>query len=248
VSIHCDDYRELFELWALHALEPEEQRAISRHLESGCLECLPRAQNAIDMNAVISETVPRLEPPPRLRRRVQHMFGEPAHEPAKSRRFVWWPVLAALAATALIAIVLFTQNRNLRDELSTLQRQSRLETGRVAALASILQAPGTREINFGPGQPRTPRGSVFVHQQLGIVVVAGDLDSAPAGWKYETWVVPVKGNPRAIEGWLPDRGGRAISIVPGPIDSADVKAVAVSLEPPGASLAAPTKLVFAAPL
>jgi anti-sigma-K factor RskA len=80
------------------------------------------------------------------------------------------------------------------------------------------------------------------------VLVAGDLDSAPAGWKYETWMVPVKGNPRAIEGWLPDRGGRAISIVPGPIDSADVKAVAVSLEPPGATLAAPTKLVFAAPL
>jgi hypothetical protein len=160
----------------------------------------------------------------------------------------WWPVLAALAATALIAVVLFTQNRNLREEVSTLQRQNRLETSRTSALASILQAPGTREINFGPGQPRTPRGSVFVHQQLGIVLVAGDLDSAPAGWKYETWMVPVKGNPRAIEGWLPDRGGRAISIVPGPIDSADVKAVAVSLEPPGATLAAPTKLVFAAPL
>jgi anti-sigma-K factor RskA len=246
VSNNCDDYRELFELWALQALEPEEQRAISRHLESGCLECIPRAQNAIDMNAVISASVPHVEPPSQLRRKVLATFGE--REPAKPRRMAWWPVLAALAATALIAVVLFTQNRSLREEVSTLQRQNRLETSRASALASILQAPGTREINFGPGQPRTPRGSVFVHQQLGIVLVAGDLDSAPAGWKYETWMVPVKGNPRAIEGWLPDRGGRAISIVPGPIDSADVKAVAVSLEPPGATLAAPTKLVFAAPL
>jgi hypothetical protein len=244
VSNTCDDYRELFELWALYALEPEEQRAISRHLESGCLECLPRAQDAININAVISAAVPRVEPPQQLRRKVQVMFGEPV----KPRRVVWWPVLAAIAATTLIAIVLFTQNRSLRDEVSSLERHNRVETSRAAALASILQSPGTREINFGPGRPRTPRGSVFVHQALGIVLVAGDLDSAPAGWKYETWVVPMKGNPRAIEGWLPDRGGRAISIVPGPIDSADVKAVAVSLEPPGATLAAPTKLVFAAPL
>ena len=243
MSTHNDEYRELFELWALDALEPEEQQAISRHLETGCAECLPQAQQAINLNTLISETVPAAKPSPAFRRKVQHMFGE-----APPRRFTWWPALAALAAACVLAVVLFTQNGNLRSQVATLQHQNRLETSRVAALATILQSSGTREINFGPGQPRTPRGSVFVHQSLGIVLVAGDLDSAPTGWKYETWVVPVKGDPRAIEGWLPDNGGRAISIIPGPIDSATVKAVAVSLEPPGASLAAPTKLVFAAPL
>ncbi len=244
MTITCDEYRELFELWALHALEPEMQRAISQHLESGCLDCLPRAQKAVDLNALVSETAPAAQPSANLRLKVKHTFGKPA----KQRSFVWWPALAALAAAAVLAIVLFTQNRALRDDVASLSQQNRLETSRVAALATILQSRGTREVNFGPGQPRTPRGSVFVHQSLGIVLVAGDLGSAPAGWKYETWVVPTKGNPRAIEGWLPDNGGRAISIIPGPLDSADVKAVAVSLEPPGASLAAPTKLVFAAPL
>ena len=58
--------------------------------------------------------------------------------------------------------------------------------------------------------------------------------------------MPKDGAPRPIEPFHLDNGGRGVSVIPGPVDLADVKAVAVSLEPSNVTPTKPTKVVFAA--
>lgn len=246
----CEEYRDLFELWVLSALEEEEQDAITRHLRSGCETCTPRAERALSLTAHISESVPLVQPPARLRRKVEQTFAAASEAPRRSawQRFAFWPMAGLMAASLAIAAYFFTSDSRLRSDLAATQARNAAINARLSSLATILQAPGTKEVTFGPNQPATPRGSVFVHQRLGIVLIAGELGTAPAGWTYETWVVPQAGNPRPVESWMPDPEGRAISVIPGPAPSTAIKAVAVSLEPPGATLEKPTRVLFATPI
>lgn len=237
----CAEFRELYELYTLGLLDESEREGIEKHLAQGCEECRASIERALLQNAIISGTVPLLKPPAHLRKRVLSGFGVQRQE----SNWLW--AFAAAAAVLLVGVfVLFQQNRELRTEVVEAGRRNAAETARIAAASEILQAPGTQMVTFGPGA--APHGSVFVHSKLGIVMVAGTLGPAPTGWTYETWIVPASGAPRAIEPFQPHANGSAITIVPGPVDTNDVKAVAVSLEPPGATLQKPTKVLFAAKL
>ena len=196
-------------------------------------------ERALLQNAMISGTVTLVKPPARLRERVLAGFGEP-----RRQRNWFWPFVAVAAVLLVAAFGLSLQNRALRIQMAELANRNTAELARVAAASQILQSPATRLVTFGPGA--APHGSVFVHARLGIVMVAGTLAAAPSGWTYETWIIPASGVPQAIEPFTPDANGTAITIIPGSVDVSGVKAVAVSLEPPGATLQKPTKVVFAA--
>jgi anti-sigma-K factor RskA len=236
---NCADFRELYELYSLGLLDASEKERIDEHLAAGCEQCRASIEQALLQNAILSGTVTLVKPPAHLRQRVLAGFGE-----ARPRRNWFWAFALTAAACFLAAIGLFLQNRELQTEMAQATRRNALELARVADVSRILQAPGTRLVTFGPGA--APHGSVFVHAKLGIVMVAGTLAPAPAGWNYETWIVPASGAPRAVEAFTPDANGSAITIIPGAVDPNSVKAVAVSLEPAGATLQKPTKVLFAA--
>jgi anti-sigma-K factor RskA len=229
---NCAEFQELYELYSLGVLIASEKEGIDEHLSAGCAECRASIERALLQNAIISGTVTTMKPPAQLRQRVLAGFGVQRRE-----RNWFWAFAAAVAVLFLAAAGLFVENRELRSEIAQ-------AGARLAAASKILQAPGTRLVTFGPGS--APHGSVFVHSKLGIVMVAGALGPPPAGWNYETWIVPAAGVPKAVEAFTPDAKGSAITIIPGPVDINSVKAVAVSLEPPGATLQKPTKVLFAA--
>jgi hypothetical protein len=230
-----DQFTDLCELYALGALEPEERVGFENHLAAGCAECRAGLEQAIELNEMILGATPRTEPSPQLRGRVLAGFGQPVEE--RRRRFHWAFALAAAAMIVLIAGWFAERNERLADAV---------ELARLREIQQILQAPDTKQVTFGP-QPAAPHGSIFVQQKLGMILIADGLAAPPAGWTYESWVVPKNGAPVPIEAFrAPD--GRGISVLRSPLPIGDLKAVAVSLEPANAPVSKPTKLVFAAPL
>jgi len=89
---------------------------------------------------------------------------------------------------------------------------------------------------------------LFVHEKLGIVLIAGGLPAPPTGFRYESWIVPKNGAPKPIEPFQANSEGQAVSLIPGPLDITNIKAVAVSVEPDNVPAVTPTKVIFAAPL
>jgi hypothetical protein len=119
--------------------------------------------------------------------------------------------------------------------------------GWLASVLQIVRAPGAKQVIFGP-QPTTPHGRLFIDEKLGIVIIAGGLAPPPSGFRYESWIVPKSGAPKPVEPVQANSDGGAVSLIPGPLDLANIKAVAVSMEPDNVQAVAPTKVIFAAPL
>ncbi len=230
-----DQFTDLCELYALGALEPEERVGFENHLAFGCDECRAGLERAIELNEMILGATPQTKPSPQLRGRVLAGFGQPAKE--RRRTFNWAFALAAAALT--LAFVAWFAEHNARLADTT-------ELARLREIQQILQAPDTKQVTFGP-QPAAPHGSIFIQQKVGMILIADGLPAPPAGWTYESWVVPKNGAPVPIEAFQA-ADGRGISVLRSPLPIGDLKAVAVSLEPANATVTKPTKLVFAAPL
>jgi anti-sigma-K factor RskA len=251
--MNCDQFSDDYELYALGRLEAPEKNELEAHLASGCENCSRKIDKAIELNATISGNVPRLEPSAALRRRIVETFDSARAEtavppPAKRRASLGWMVAFAAAAilTLVFGVGLFFEHQARLFEERRAQANS-TELARMTSALQILQAPGVKQVTFGP-QPETPHGSLFIHERLGIVLIAGGLPAPPSGFRYESWIVPKSGAPKPIEPFQANSNGGAVSLIPGPLDVANIKAIAVSVEPDNVAAVTPTKVIFAAPL
>ena len=231
-----DQFTDLCELYALGVLDGDERLEFERHL-AGCVDCQEGMRKAIELNEMIFSATPRIEPSPQVRRRILAGFGQPAKSP---RRALNWAVALAFAASLILGFVAWNSER-------TARLTAAVELARLREIQQILQAPGTKQVTFGP-QPAEPHGSIFVHAKLGMILIAESLPAAPAGWTYESWVLPKDGGaPIPVEAFRAP-GGRGISLLRNTLPVDQTKAIAVSLEPDNVPALKPTKVVFAAPL
>jgi anti-sigma factor RsiW len=83
---------ELYELYALGALEPESTSEINDHVHDQCAYCLERITKAFRFNAALAGIAEENRPPSGLRTRVLATVM-----PARSGRN-WIPAMAGLAA------------------------------------------------------------------------------------------------------------------------------------------------------
>lgn len=220
----CEELAEVYELYALGALDGPEKDALDDHLNRSCVTCMKEINRAVDNNAIIFGAVPKFDPPARLRSRILAGFG------LETRPF-WmralpWSVACASAALVLVSLTFTVPSRQ-------------------NPVVDFLSTPGTRQVSFGK---TGPHGSVLMQQEKGMLLVVVNLPAAPAGQMYETWIVPRSGAPRPV-GQLKSTGnGDAVGQIPGPLDMSTIQAVAVSVEPAGSNPLSPTKVLFAAPL
>jgi hypothetical protein len=177
-----------------------------------------------------------------LRRRILASVG------VEQRRFGWAPFLAAALALALFAAVYFGgRERDLGNELVRLREQNsrqNIELSRVNQAFAILTGPDTTVTTFGEGQPK-PKGKVFVSPSQGVLLIAGNLQPAPAGKSYEMWII--KGGKAKAAGMFqsaPD--GTAMHIQRGAAENTD--AVAVTLEDEAGADQPTSTPLFAAPI
>ena len=232
-----DEYTDLCELYALGSLDADERLDFERHL-SGCSDCREGLSRALELNEMIFSATPRVEPSPQLRRRVLAGFGAQTKSP---RQAFQWAIGLAAAAALVMAVIAWNSERTARMESSA-------ELARLREIQQILQAPGTKQVQFGPQPAATPHGSVFVNGKLGMILIAEGLSAPEPGWTYESWVIPKNGAPPIpIEAFrAPD--GRGISLLRLKVPLDQLKAVAVSLEPENAPVTKPTKVITSAPL
>jgi hypothetical protein len=121
------------------------------------------------------------------------------------------------------------------------------ERDRLTQALQFLSDPQTLPASFGKGPAAPPRGYVFLHPQLGVLLIASNLPPAGQGKTYEMWVIPKGGAPRPA-GLFQSDGMRAVHILNGPIDLAMLGVVAVTVEPAAGSPAPTTQPIIAAPV
>lgn len=244
--MNCDELADLFELYTLGVLEPEERAEIEAHLGRDCAACTQQLRRAAGLNAALLASVPDTAPPRRLRRRVLSMVG--------SERSAWGWMFAsgAIAAALLIAVLWFSvRDRELESELARARetiRNSTAELARVQQAFAFLNEPETKQVGFGKGEPRPPRGNVFLNPRAGVLLIASNLPALPAGKTYEMWVIPKGGAPRPAGLFQSDPAGTAIHIQSGPVDLAATDAVAVTVEPEAGSAKPTATPIIVAPV
>ncbi|HEY7336622.1 MAG TPA: anti-sigma factor [Bryobacteraceae bacterium] len=240
----CEELKDAFELYSIGLAEEEERSEIEAHLARGCETCRKNLSEALAVNALMLASAPDAKPPARLKRRIMAGFG------VERAGWGWLGALAA-ACIAALAVWLSLQERHRTAELVE-ARQSLIQTvaerDRLQRALSFLNQPETEQVNFGKGQPRPPRGSVFVNPRLGVLLIAGNLPPLATGKTYQMWVIPKGGAPRSAGLFQSAADGSALHVLSGPVDAASLGAVAVSVEPQAGSQAPTTTPIIVAML
>ena len=228
----CEELNEMFELYALGALEGAEKDEIDAHLGRGCQACVKSHQDALAVNALVMSMVPSEAPPARLKRRVLAGAGVER---------AGWGWLGALSAAGMLAVALWlgVQERQRYSDLVLTRDQ-------LAQATTFLNQPETVRLNFGRGQPATPRGNVFIHVRLGILLVASNLPPLGSGKTYEMWIIPKGGAPRPAGLFQVGAQATAMHILAEPVDTSTLGAVAVTVEPEAGSTAPTTQPIIMA--
>jgi hypothetical protein len=233
----CDELREEYELFALGQADEPEKSELGEHLQRGCSTCAAGVRSARSLVALMGTTAPAVAPSPRLRRRIMASVG------AGERAWGWMPLWVALSLLGLTTTFYFYgrdhANALVMARLQAESRRQSIELERSKEALALLNQPDTRQVTFGEGAPKPPRGRVFVNPKGGVLLLASNLPAAPDGKTYEMWLIPKAGNPVPAGLFQSDPEGTALHLQKLPVDLAATKAVAVTLEPAG-GVAQPT--------
>jgi anti-sigma-K factor RskA len=243
---HVDD---LIDLYALGALEPDEQGAVDEHLDT-CGRCRTQLAQAKELVSLLAWTPDQHEPPPQLRgrlmRRVQQLQRLDGDEPRS-----WWQRLLPDVrrrttqftfglSMALAALLLFTGLRasNLQREITTLRSQLRDQQ----VIVDALQSPGTRLVSLtqASGGPQARLLLDPAGQRAYLVTLA--LQPLPDNQTYQLWLIdgqtPVSAGLFEVDG----QGiGRVVVEADQPFSQ--YQSIGISIEPDGGS-PQPTNVVL----
>lgn len=236
----CEEIKDMYELYALGLLEAEERDEADAHLGRGCSACLRRLNAALALNAVFLSNSEVAAPSRKLRRRVLAMAGIERSS---------WTWAAALAAVCMLAVALWLGNEE-RDRTAQLAsaRQTLLgvqgDRDKMREAFRFLNQPETKQVGFQKG----PRGNVFVNARSGVLMIATNLPKLTAGRIFEMWLIPKGGAPRPAGLFTGNGSGDGFHILSGPVDVAELGAVAVTVEPEAGSPAPTTTPIIAVPV
>ena len=175
------------------------------------------------------------------------MLASVGVEPAS---WVWVPTLAA-AAMLGIALWLGSEERSRTAELAAARQnllQISADRDRLAQAVNFLNDADTQQVNFGRGKSAPPHGNVLVNPRLGVLLIASNLPSLPAGRVYEMWVIPKNGSPSPAGLFQTTAGGTGFHLLSGVLDVTNLSAVAVTVEPASGSPAPTSTPIIVAAL
>jgi anti-sigma-K factor RskA len=242
--------------YVLDSLDATDRASFEAHL-SECDECAAEVRSLGRAAAALAQSVPRLIPPPELRRRVLESLTAGAATYVKppaveTRRRTWLP----LAATLIVAVGAGVYAARLQIRVADLEArlqealvqasvadravaEARLVSAQLQASTGVLAAPDVVRIDLA-GQPAAPqaRGRALWSRARGMVFTAAALPPLPAGQVYQVWVVTQPG-PVSAGLLTPDAAGAGSAFFETPPDIPPPTAVAVTIEPAG-GLRAPT--------
>src|SRR5438874_11068664 len=149
---------ELYELYALGVLSPEEGMEIETHLARHCSTCEYGMKNALELTTLLAGIPEAVHPPKRLRKRVLASVG--GQQPVSRN---WVGALVFLSAGLLIAVaVVGIEERRRAEELADAREQIRraqdqtpatsTDLAKLQAALQFLNEPETEQVLFGKGK------------------------------------------------------------------------------------------------
>jgi anti-sigma-K factor RskA len=238
--MNCEELRDLYELYTLGLLDGEEREEIDTHLARGCEACRKSLGGAQVVNAMLMASVPEVQPPARLKRRVMASVGA---QP------VGWTWAAALAAACMLVVALWLSDQERRRANELAQTRGEMmqvvaERDRMLQALSFLNQPGTRQIGFGKG----PQGNVFLNPSRGVLLISSNLPRLDPGKIFEMWLIPKGASPRPAGLFTANPDGTAVHVLSGTMDFSTLDAVAVTIEPESGSPGPTSTPIIAAPV
>lgn len=235
-------FDEDFDLYALGALEGQEEQVFRAHLAecAGCGAKLEEARGRLAFLSLAAPPVaPRREVRERLLRRVRG--SAPARHQAPHLTIFWRWATLALAMTSLVLALalglLRTENRELARRIDELRTQAKIQNTKyeyAQKVLDVLTAPDTLKVTLVSGSAHpAPEGKAFYHPNKGLVFYAANLPALPSGRTYQLWLVPAQGNPISAGTFLADAKGNGEVILPTLPQGVTAKAFAVTEEPAG---------------
>ncbi|HEU0132372.1 MAG TPA: anti-sigma factor [Mycobacteriales bacterium] len=232
---------------ALNALEPEEEHAFLDHLR-GCDRCRRDLAALREVAGEMAWAAEPAEPPAALGRRIMEAAAAerpapfaPAAPRALRQRRVWQPTvrpaMLATAAAVVAALGLATWNLALRADNAA----KRDALGRRTAALSCLAAPETRK--FELRSPNEPRGAACLAGDRAYLVVDRMEPNDAARSVYVLWWQDAKAAMHPVERFDVTGTRAAVFELPLTVAPADVRAVAVSLEPGRGLPSVPTRQI-----
>jgi len=248
---NCDQFRELFEAYALGAVDAEDRVALEAHLASGCQYCAKAVEEARWIVSQLAYLAPEAAPSNMLKGRLMETVRAEARAakrttPAKRSIPVW--MWAGVAALSIFSLYSAWNTQRLQKEIqianeraaTLLQQRHDLEAQRETAEreATILIDPASAKIALAPSDPQTPKLEAAWHSQLGIVLT-GQRIPAPSGNRVlQLWLIPKTSGGKPIPSLTvrPDADGKFTLLVANPPElMAATKALAITEEPAGGS-------------
>jgi len=167
-----DDVHALTAAYALHALDPAEEREFEEHLR-GCEQCRTELAELRESAAALAYAADGPAPPPALRERVLEAARTDNVVALPRRRMAAYVAGAAAAAAIAVAAPLGLWADSLSEELD-----------RERAASAILADPEARSVALAGAN-----GRLVVSATREAALVVSGLERAPEGKDYEIWVV-----------------------------------------------------------
>jgi len=239
MSVH-EQHAEDLALYALGALAGDEKTSLEKHL-SECGSCRRELEQLRGDAVLLALSTAGPKPPARSKTRLMSALER---EPRPQRARLRVPWLAALGWFAAIIILVFgvalwKQNTRLSStisELSGMLERQRAESEQARKLADLMKAPDAASYVVMPVKmkaPPPPSGkAVYSPSRSGLIFMASNLHSLPAGKAYELWLVPKDGSaPMPAGMFKPDAHGGAMVVNPPLPAGVEAKAFAITVEP-----------------
>ncbi|MBI2755147.1 MAG: anti-sigma factor [Chloroflexi bacterium] len=237
-SLSCEAVEDLLPGEALHALVPEEQLAVQRHL-AGCAACARTLHVYRDTVGALALGVPPARPPEALRHQVlaaalrerpaRPYRPTPPVELAKHRRSPRiTPIWGAVAAALIVSGGTGVWAASLQSQMEALQAKANRYDRIVGVLSSERLA--TRELQ--PVQAGVPtRATVYLDPTTGTgMAMVRDAPPIPRGRALQLWFV--RGQERVSGGVLRlDSTGSGYTIITVPSDLTGFESIGITEEP-----------------
>ena len=248
---NCDQFREMFEGYALGALDAGERAALDAHLAAGCKDCAKAVEEARWLVSQLAYLAPESAPSDMLKGRLMQTVRAEALAAQSAKKFK--PMVPAWLWAGVAALLLFSlysawnMQRLQREVQSANERAAALirerldlEAQRAAAEreATILVDPASVKIPLASSDPSAPKLEATWHAKLGIVLTGQKVPAPSRNRVLQLWLIPKAPGGKPIPSLTvrPDADGKFTLLVANPPDLMEgTAALAITEEPPGGS-------------
>jgi len=241
---NCDQFRELFEGYALGVLDAEERTALEAHLATDCSDCTRLLGEARWLVSQLAYIAPDSRPSEMLRGRLMQRVRAEAQNPrfaGQSKTGVPYWMWIGVATLFLVALYSAWDAHRSKQEVRAAHGQIADVDAQLAVARrenAILADPTSLRVALSPQNSFGPQLEVTWHSQYGMVL-AGQNVPVPTGNRVlQLWLIPNApgGKPIPSLTLRPNANGEFVLLISHPPKvAAETKALAITEEPPGGS-------------